>query len=52
VASPFANLMHLKIELDPERYPKTIAYTRRILARPSFAPWVEREAGFLARQSA
>jgi len=52
VASPFANLMHLKIELDPERYPKTIAYTRRILSRPSFAPWVEREAGFLARQSA
>ncbi|HET9458685.1 MAG TPA: glutathione S-transferase family protein [Sphingomicrobium sp.] len=52
VASPFANLMHLRIELDPGRYPKTIAYTRRMLSRPSFAPWVEREAGFLARQTA
>lgn len=52
VASPFANLMHLKIELDPARYPRTIAYTRRILSRPSFAPWVEREAAFLARQTA
>lgn len=52
VASPFANLMHLKIELDPARYPRTIAYTQRILSRPSFAPWVEREAGFLARQTA
>lgn len=52
VASPFANLMHLKIALDPARYPRTIAYTRRILSRPSFAPWVEREAAFLARQTA
>ncbi len=52
VASPFANLMHLKIALDPARYPRTIAYTRRMLSRPSFAPWVEREAGFLARQTA
>ncbi|MFP5330203.1 MAG: glutathione S-transferase family protein [Alphaproteobacteria bacterium] len=52
VASPFANLMHLKIALDPGRYPKTLAYTRRILSRSSFAPWVEREAGFLARQPA
>jgi len=52
VASPFANLMHLKIELDPARYPRTMAYTRRILSRPSFAPWVEREAAFLARQTA
>jgi len=52
VASPFANLMHLKIEPDPARYPKTVAFTRRILSRPSFAPWVEREAAFLARQTA
>ena len=40
------------IELDPARYPRTMAYTRRILSRPSFAPWVEREAAFLARQTA
>lgn len=49
VAAPFANLMHLKIELDPGRYPNTLAYTRRILARPSFAPWVDRETAFLEK---
>ena len=52
VASPFANLGHLEVALDPSRYPKTIAYTQRILSRPSFAPWIEREAAFLAKQVA
>lgn len=52
VAGPFANLMLLKIEIDPDRYRKTNAFTRRILARPSFSHWVEREAAFLARQTA
>lgn len=52
VASPFANLMHLKLDLDGSRYPRTLAYTRRILDRPSFRPWVEREAAFLAKVAA
>lgn len=43
VASPFANLAHLGCEIDRGRYPRTCAYTERILARPSFAPWIERE---------
>lgn len=47
VASPFANLKHLKIEMDGARWPKTLAYAQRILARPSFAPLVEKEAAFL-----
>jgi glutathione S-transferase len=49
VASPFANLGHLGCELDAARHPRTRAYVERILARPSFAPWIEREAAFLAK---
>jgi glutathione S-transferase len=52
VASPFANLTHLDIELDPARHGRTRAYVERILARPSFAPWVERETAFLAKTAA
>ncbi len=52
VASPFANLQHLGVELDEDRWGKTVAFTRRILARPSFAPSVEREAAFLKKIAA
>jgi glutathione S-transferase len=49
VASPFANLTHLGCEFDKARHPRTCAYVERILARPSFAPWIERETAFMAR---
>lgn len=49
VASPFANLAHLKIAVDEERYRRTLAYTRRILSRPSFAGSIARESAFLAK---
>jgi glutathione S-transferase len=49
VASPFVNLAHLGIALDPARHPKTLAYVEGILARPSFAAWIERETAFLAK---
>ena len=49
VASPFANLKHLDVALDPDRHPKVKAYVEAILARPSFAPWIERETAFLGR---
>ena len=52
VASPFANLEHLCVELDPSRHPRTRAYVQRILERPSFRPWVEREKAFLAKEPA
>ena len=52
VASPFANLSHLGCDLGRERHPRTCAYVERILARPSFAGWIEREAAFLARTAA
>jgi len=52
VAGPFANLRHMNVAIDEERWPKTVAFTSRILTRPSFAPWIERESGFLAKATA
>jgi glutathione S-transferase len=52
VASPFANLGHLKVVIDESRYPRTLAFTRAILSRPSFAPYIERETAFLERAPA
>src|SRR4029079_11090237 len=52
VAGPFANFRHTNTQVDPDRYPRTVAYVERILARPSFAPWIARETAFLAREPA
>ena len=52
VASPFANLAHLDVRVDADRYPRTVAYVDSILSRPSFAPWIERETAFLAQTAA
>ena len=49
VASPFANFAHCGVTLDPARYPRTVAYTEAILARPSFAGSIARETAFLAK---
>ncbi|HEU4958091.1 MAG TPA: glutathione S-transferase family protein, partial [Sphingomicrobium sp.] len=46
VAGPFANFSHCQVAIDEARYPKTTAYVRGILSRPSFAQYVEREAAF------
>lgn len=51
VAGPFANFRHTDTKVDPERYPRTVAYVERILARPSLSQWVERETAFLAKQA-
>jgi glutathione S-transferase len=48
VASPFVNLGHLGIDYTAGR-PKLAAYVEQMLARPSFAGWVERETAFLQR---
>lgn len=48
VASPFANLQHVDIALDPARHPKLKAYVEAILARPSFKTWLDRETAFLS----
>ena len=52
IASQFANLAHLGCARDEERHGRVYAYIRSILERPSFAPLIEREAAFLARQAA
>ncbi len=52
VAGPFANFRHTDTKVDPERYPRTVAYVDRILGRPSLADWVERETAYLAKQAA
>jgi glutathione S-transferase len=52
VASPFANFRYLDLDLDRARYPRVTAYAEAMLARPSFAPWLERERAFLDRSAA
>jgi len=52
IASPFANFEHCGVNVDPDRYPRTIAYVQRILARPSFSQWVEREKALMAKVAA
>jgi glutathione S-transferase len=52
VAGPFANFRHTNTRVDQERYPRTVAYVERILARPSLAHWVDRETAYLAKQAA
>jgi glutathione S-transferase len=52
VAGPFANFRHTETNVDPARYPRTVAYVDRILGRPSFSAWIEREAALLAKQAA
>lgn len=52
VATAFANFRHLGITIDGARHPKVAQFAERMLARPSFAGWVEREAAFLERTAA
>lgn len=52
VACPFVNFLHTGTKVDPDLYPRTLAYVERILGRPSFAPLIEREAAMLATPAA
>jgi glutathione S-transferase len=52
IASPFANLAHLRCQVDPQRHGRTRAYVESILSRPSFSAWIERETAFLEKQLA
>jgi glutathione S-transferase len=52
VAGPFANFRHTQTRIDPERYPRTVAYVERILARPTLKQWIDREAAYLAQKAA
>jgi glutathione S-transferase len=52
VATAFANFRHVGMTIDSGRYPKVAEFAERMLARPSFAGWVERETAFLERTAA
>ena len=44
VASPLLNVVHhLGIAIDPARHGRTLRYVETILARPSFAAWLDKE---------
>ncbi|HEY7811428.1 MAG TPA: glutathione S-transferase family protein [Allosphingosinicella sp.] len=51
VAGPFANFRLMDIDVSAT-HPRTQAWVNSILARPSYAPWVERELAFLQRTAA
>jgi len=47
VASVFVNLRHAGVDVDAARWPKLAAFVQRMRARPSFAPLIVEEEGFL-----
>ena len=49
VASPFVNLGHVDVVVDPARWPAVAAYLAKILARPSFAPLIAAERSMVAQ---
>jgi len=49
LASPFVNFRHMGLELGLEARPKLEAFLDRMLERPSFKHYSDREAAFLAR---
>lgn len=49
VASPLMNFKHCGAGVDAATHPKVAAWSAAILARPSFAPWVEKEERMMAK---
>lgn len=52
IACPFVNFHHMRVTVDAAAYPKLHAYVTALLARPSFAPLIARETGFLEKFAA
>jgi glutathione S-transferase len=52
VASPLANLEHMGMTINADRHPKLKIYVQRILQRPSFAQFLDRERQFLRKAAA
>jgi glutathione S-transferase len=48
-ASPFVNLGHAGVTVDPERFPKLAAYLDRVHSRPSFKALIEEERAGLPK---
>ena len=49
VASPFVNLAHVAVVIDPTRWPKTAAYLAGMHARPSFTTLITAEQSIVAQ---
>lgn len=49
IASGFVNLLHLGIQVDSKAHPKLAAYVEKMLSRPCYAPWVEKEKAFFQK---
>ena len=49
IVSPLANLAYMDLEIDGSQYPRTKAFAERILARPSFASWIDRDRALMSR---
>ncbi|OHT19679.1 glutathione S-transferase family protein [Edaphosphingomonas haloaromaticamans] len=49
IVQPFANFGHVGAGVDAARHPRVAAYVAEIQARPSIAPWIERERAFFAK---
>lgn len=52
IASPMANLPYMGMSIDSGRHPRLADYVAKILSRPSFALWIEREAVIMAKVAA
>lgn len=52
IGSSFVNFTHMGCTRDLARHPRVHAYVDSILARPSFAPWIERETALMAKLAA
>jgi glutathione S-transferase len=50
IATPFPNFEHLGCERDRKRHARVYAYVDSILARPSFASWIEREKSLVSKE--
>lgn len=49
VASPFVNFRHLGIDIGSAARPKVAAFADRMLSRPSFKTYLDKESAFLAQ---
>lgn len=49
VASPLMNLRHCGAGIDAATHPTVAAWSAAILARPSMAPWIEKEERMMAK---
>ena len=52
IAGPFATLSHTGLSVDAKKHPRAAAFIDRILARPSFSHWIERERLLMKRVAA